>query len=120
MKATIFAIVCAVGGLMCTTLGPDTAQSPQIKQQIDYRGVVCVQYNAEWNVANRYPSVPGLKNYYIDISKDPQHKEKCKIKSLPTLIFYKDGKEFKRVDGGLAFKITAPVMEIKKQIDEAI
>ena len=122
MKATIIALTCAIAGIMCTTYVPQSEKphAEYSQQPIDYRGIVCVQYNAEWNSQHRYPNIPGIKNYYIDIAKESQHKERCRIKTLPTLIFFKDGKEFKRIDGGIMFKIDVPVEQLKKQIDEAI
>lgn len=121
MKTTIIAISAAIAGIMCTTYESSQNLAKEcLKKQIDYRGLVCVQYNADWNAQNRYPDVPGMKNYYVDISKDPQQKEKMKIKTLPTLVFLKDGKEIKRIDGGLMFKITMPAQAIKSQLNEGL
>ena len=122
MKTTLIAIGCAVAGIMCTPAIIDEPTSGIVKSstQIDFKGIVCVQYNADWNAQNRYPDIPGVKNYYVDISRDPSQKDRMKIKTIPTLVFFKDGKEFKRVDGGLMFKITAPVQQIKSQMNEGL
>jgi hypothetical protein len=105
-----------VVGVFCTTY-PASHSEKDIKQ-IDYRGIVCVQYNANWNNLNRYQQIPGIKNYYVDIETDLTARKRLNIKSLPTLIVYKDGKEVKRIEANIMMKIDTPVQVIKQQINE--
>lgn len=116
MKTSIFITLSMVLGVFCTTY-PSSYSEKNIKQ-IDYRGIVCVQYNAGWNQSNRYQQIPGIKNYYIDIETDLTARKRLNIRSLPTLIVYKDGKEVKRVEANIMMKIDMPVNVIKQQINE--
>lgn len=117
MKTTIFITLSMVVGIFCTTHPSSIASEKDVKQ-IDYRGIVCVQYNATWNSLNKYQSIPGIKNYYIDIESDLTARKRLNIKSLPTLIVYKDGKEVKRIEGNIMMRIDVPVHVVKQQINE--
>lgn len=84
-----------------------------------YVSVALVQINSEWNKENEYkiPQMPkNIKYIYVDLDKNPKLKEYLKIKSLPTIIVYKQGKETKRWEAGLHMKITAPFVEILKAL----
>lgn len=76
------------------------------------------QFNSGWNAANKYQWVetPKAKYFEVDLEKDPASKTKYSIKSVPTIIIFKDGKEFKRYEGGLQMKITTPIQEIQKNL----
>lgn len=76
------------------------------------------QFNSGWNAANKYQWVetPKAKYFEVDLEKDPTFKAKYNIKSVPTIIIFKDGKEFKRYEGGLQMKITIPIQVIQKDL----
>lgn len=118
MKTTIFITLSMVVGLFCTTHPSSFSLDKKDIKQIDYRGIVCVQYNASWNSSNKYHQIPGIKNYYVDIESDLTARKRLNIKSLPTLIVYKDGKEVKRIEGNIMMKIDMPVHVVKQQINE--
>jgi len=86
-------------------------------QQVPISTVV-FQFNSSWNTNNRYQWVetPKAKYFEVDIDKDPASKARYGIKSVPTIIIFKGGKEFKRYEGGLQMKITTPVQEIHKNL----
>jgi thioredoxin 1 len=46
------------------------------------------------------------------MDKYPELKNKMNIKSLPTIIIYENGKEVKRIDGGVLFKINQTQTQI--------
>ena len=84
-----------------------------------YVPVALVQINSEWNKENEYkmPQMPkNIKYIYVDLDKNPKLKDYLKIKSLPTIIVYKQGKETKRWEAGLHMKITTPFFEILKAL----
>ena len=125
MKATLFTL----GVLMVSTLGFISIKSAQ-PQPVPYSTmtftkevyvpVALVQVNSEWNKQNEYkiPQMPkNIKYIYIDLEKNPKLKEHFNIKSLPTVIVYKQGKETKRWEAGLHMKITAPFVEILKALN---
>jgi hypothetical protein len=80
---------------------------------------VVAQFNASWNSA---PNVTGFETakWYVynqvDISKDMQAKSKHKISTLPTVIFFKDGKEVKRWEAGVGMKATFTAQQINAEI----
>ena len=80
---------------------------------------VLAQFNASWNSA---PNVTGLETakWYsycqVDISKDMPLKGKHKITTLPTVIFFKDGKEVKRWEAGVGMKATFTAKQITAEI----
>jgi hypothetical protein len=125
MKATLFTL----GVLLVSTLGFVSVKSTQ-PQPLPHSAmtftkevhvpVALVQVNTEWNKQNEYkmPQMPkNIKYIYIDLEKNPKLKEHLKIKSLPTIIVYKEGKETKRWEAGLQMKITAPFAEILKALN---
>jgi len=81
-------------------------------------GTVVFQFNSSWNVTNEYRWVetPKAKYFEIDLDKSPKYKTKYNIKSLPTIIIFKNGQEFKRYEGGLQMKITIPIQAIQKDL----
>ena len=75
-----------------------------------------VQINYEWNKPNTYPwrNVPGIKYYYISLDKFPELKSKMRITSVPTILVLENGREVKRIEGGVMMKISVPQTEIIK------
>jgi thiol-disulfide isomerase/thioredoxin len=97
---------------------PKSNLTPNMFNALIYKGTTVIQLNSEWNKSNEYKWVetPKAKYYKIDLDKDPIYKEKLQVKSLPTLIIYKEGKEVKRYEGGLHMKITTPIQIIQKDL----
>lgn len=81
-------------------------------------GTVVFQFNSAWNSINEYKWVETFKAKYfeVDIDKNPKFKIKYNIKSLPTIIIFKNGQEVKRYEGGLQMKITTPIQVIQKDL----
>jgi len=108
-----FAIICALLFLpTISTSKPD---------QIDIEGVVIIHYNATWNEKNNYTSVAKIKDAKLLtawIDKDDTIKESEGIRSVPTVILYKDGKEIKRWEAGLAMALKISPAEIQSEVDK--
>lgn len=77
--------------------------------------LVVVQFNASFNAANTYRGLETLKvpYTYIEVDKQPMLKTQHKIKSLPTVIIFKQGKEVKRWEGDVMLKLSTPLNIIK-------
>tara|TARA_Y100001938_G_C7962594_1_gene365096 strand:- start:356 stop:712 length:357 start_codon:yes stop_codon:yes gene_type:complete len=85
------------------------------------RGITVVQYNAGFNKSNSIENLTKLadaKVYDAWIDQDPEMKETGRIKSVPTIIIYNNGKEVRRWEAGLMMKLDISYHEIQKFIDE--
>jgi len=78
------------------------------------KGVWVIQYNAEFNKNNEYNwlNVGGINYHLFDLDQNIELKSKMKIHSVPTIVVYKNGREVKRWEAGMQFKITIPQREI--------
>ena len=106
--------------LVCALLLLPTTSTPK-PDQIDIDGVVVVHYNATWNEKNNYTSVAKVKDAKVLtawIDKDNTIKESECIRSVPTVILYKDGKEIKRWEAGLALALKISAAEIQVEVDK--
>ena len=87
------------------------------------QGIVVVEYWAGWNKDNIVTAVEKLKDVKvfrvnIDTSTDLQVKNGVIV--VPTIIFYDDGKEYKRLQGDLSFTLKTTKKELQKIIDEIL
>ena len=73
------------------------------------QGKSVIQINATWNRINQYKwnSTSSIKYAEINLDEFPELKTKFNVQSVPVLLFYNNGKLTERVEGGMAFKITA-------------
>ena len=85
--------------------------------------LVVTHFNAEWNNPNKAEFVGDLKDCvitYVDIAKSPKIQEKHNVIVVPTIIIFNNGKEVKRFQADLSFKITATREDIQEEIDKLI
>ncbi len=83
-------------------------------------GLVVIEFNAGFNAANKYESLnnlSGARLYRIDIEKNPSLKTKYKIKSVPTIVLFRDGAEQWRWAAGLDMRIHVHWREIQDAIN---
>lgn len=83
-------------------------------------GLVVIEFNAGFNDANKYTSLnnlSGARLYRIDIEKNPSFKTKYNIKSLPTIILFRDGDEQWRWTAGLDMRIHTHWREMQDAIN---
>lgn len=88
---------------------------------ITKKGIVVVHYNAEFNSSNNYTDIVKIKDAKIFkawIDKDPAIKTQQGIRSVPTIVVYKNGKEIKRWEAGLSLSLGVPYLEIQNEIDK--
>lgn len=111
---TTVLIITLVGVLFFNKSNPN--QQPSTMPDLT-KGKTIVQLNYEWNKENTYKWVntPGVKYNYLSLDKfPPQVKEQLKIKTVPTIIVFNNGREIKRYDGGMMMEIKVPQSEILK------
>ena len=83
-------------------------------------GKSVIEFNAGFNTKNGYKDLgklTGAKLYRVDIEAKPQLKEKYKIKSLPTLILFRDGVEMWRWEAGIDMKLHTHHLDIQDAIN---
>lgn len=81
------------------------------------QGKTVLQINSSWNKANQYRWVPNPQVKYLEMSLDefPELKAKYQINSLPAILIFSNGRLIKKIEGGVAFRITVPQAEILRE-----
>ena len=89
---------------------------------ISKRGIVLVHYNTVFNAANNYVDVVKIKDAKIfkaTIDGNATLKQDERIRSVPTLILYKNGKEIIRWEAGIDLSLKhIDYREIQKEVDQ--
>jgi hypothetical protein len=83
-------------------------------------GKSVIEFNAGFNTKNGYKDLSRLENaklYRVDIEAKPYMKDKYKIKSVPTLILFRDGEEMWRWEAGIDMKLHTHYLEIQDAIN---
>lgn len=84
-------------------------------------GISVVQYNAEFNKSNSIKNLNRISDARIFnawIDKHPELKEKGAIRSVPTIVVYKDGEEIRRWEAGIMMQLNITYHDIQEYIDE--
>ena len=89
------------------------------------RGLVVVEFYATWNVANKVVILDtwdtfDAKVYRLNIDTYPKIQATNNVVILPTIIFYDEGEEVKRLQGDMSFSLKVTTKELDKIIDEIL
>ena len=89
------------------------------------RGVVVVEFWASWNDANKVILLDewetfDAKVYRLNIDLYPKVQSKNNVVILPTIIFYDDGEEVKRLQGDMSFSLKVTKEELEEIIEEIL
>ena len=87
------------------------------------QGIVVVEYWAGWNVINKIVDFEELENvelYRVNIDSCQNLQMENSVIVVPTIIFYDDGKEYKRLQGDLSFTLDVTKKDLQKIIDEIL
>jgi len=89
------------------------------------RDIVIVEFWASWNEANKVSILDewdtfDAKVYRVNIDLYPGIQSKNNVVILPTIIFYDDGKEVKRLQGDMSFSLKVTEKDLQKVIDEIL
>ena len=78
-----------------------------------------VHFNYKWNSSNTYRGLDKLRNVKVQYAYVEEQSESIQksIKSVPTIIIYKDGKPAARFEAGLQMKITANLEDVEALLD---
>lgn len=83
-------------------------------------GKSVIEFNAGFNAKNGYEQLgklSGARLFRVDIEEKPALRDKYKIKSVPTLILFRDGKEMWRWEAGIDMKLHVHHLEIQDAIN---
>ena len=87
------------------------------------KGIVVVEYWAEWNNANKFKELNQLKDctvYRACISSCNDAAAKYNIKAIPTVIIYDNGEEIKRFSPNIMLQLEASGKDVQSAIDEIV
>jgi len=87
------------------------------------QGIVVVEYWAGWNTINKVEDFEKLESvdlYRVNIDSSLDLQMKNSVIVVPTIIFYDDGKEYKRLQGDLSFTLDVTKKDLQKIIDEIL
>ena len=89
------------------------------------RGVVVVEFWASWNDANKVILLDewetfDAKVYRLNIDLYPKVQSKNGVVILPTIVFYDDGEEVKRLQGDMSFSLKVTKEELEEIIEEIL
>ena len=79
-----------------------------------------VHFNYEWNSGKAYKGLDRLKGVKVQYAYIEQQTDNIRksIKSVPTIVIYKDGKPIEVIEGGLKMKIEMTIEELQKIINK--
>ena len=89
------------------------------------RGLVVVEFWATWNEANKVTILDewdtfDAKVYRVNIESFPKIQADNNVVILPTIIFYDDGEEVKRLQGDMTFTLKTTIKELDEIIEEIL
>ena len=87
--------------------------------------ITIVEYWANWNIANKITmldsvTIEDAKIYRVLIDTNMTLAASEKIVVVPTIVFYDDGKEFKRLQADLTFKMKVTKKDLQGVVDEIL
>ena len=89
------------------------------------RGLVVVEFWATWNEANKVSVIDewdsfDAKVYRLNIDLYPKIQADNNVVILPTIIFYDDGEEVKRLQGDMTFNLKTTTDELDEIVEEIL
>ena len=89
------------------------------------RGLVVVEFWATWNEANKVTILDewdtfDAKVYRVNIESFPNIQADNNVVILPTIIFYDEGEEVKRLQGDMSFTLKTTTKELDEIIEEIL
>ena len=89
------------------------------------RGLVVVEFWATWNEKNKVVLLDewdtfDAKVYRVNIDLYPKIQAKNDVVILPTIIFYDEGEEVKRLQGDMSFSLKTSIKDLEDIIEEIL
>ena len=89
------------------------------------RNLVVIEFYATWNEANKVSIIDewdtfDAKVYRLNIDLYPKIQADNEVVILPTIIFYDEGEEVKRLQGDMSFTLKVTTDELDEIIEEIL
>jgi thioredoxin-like negative regulator of GroEL len=89
------------------------------------RNIVVVEFWATWNETNKVTLLEEWENfdvkiYRINIESYPKIQSDNDVVILPTIIFYDEGEEVKRLQGDMSFTLKTTIKELDEIVEEIL
>ena len=89
------------------------------------RNLVVVEFWATWNETNKVTLLEEWENfdvkiYRINIDLYPNIQAENDVVILPTIIFYDDGEEVKRLQGDMSFTLKTTIEQLDEIVEEIL
>ena len=89
------------------------------------RGLVVVEFWAGWNEMNKVAILDewdtfDAKVYRVNIESFPEIQANNEVVILPTIIFYDEGEEVKRLQGDMSFTLKVTTKQLDEIIEEIL
>ena len=115
-----------LGLMMITSLfGQIRELTDENFEKATVRGLVVVEFWATWNEANIVSILDewdtfDAKVYRLNIDLYPKIQSDNEVVILPTIIFYDEGEEVKRLQGDMSFTLKVTTKELDEIIEEIL
>ena len=114
-----------LGMLITTLFGQVRDLTDENFEKATARGVVVVEFWATWNEVNKVNIIDewdtfDAKVYRVNIDLYPKIQSKNNVVILPTIIFYDEGEEVKRLQGDMSFTLKITTKELDEIIEEIL
>ena len=121
--------------LMITSLFGQVDEFDEVKQlreltsenfdRATARNIVVVEFFATWNEQNKVTILDtwdtfDAKVYRVNIDLFPKIQAENEVVILPTIIFYDEGEEVKRLQGDMSFTLKVTTKELDEIIEEIL
>ena len=89
------------------------------------RGLVVIEFWASWNEVNKVTLLDDwetfdAKVYRLNIDSYPKIQSENGVVILPTIIFYDEGEEVKRLQGDMSFSLKVTKEELEEIVEEIL
>ena len=89
------------------------------------RGLVVIEFWASWNEVNKVTLLDDwetfdAKVYRLNIDSYPKIQSENGVVILPTIIFYDEGEEVKRLQGDMSFSLKVTEKKLEEIIEEIL
>ena len=89
------------------------------------RGLVVIEFWASWNKVNKVTLLDDwetfdAKVYRLNIDSYPKIQSENGVVILPTIIFYDEGEEVKRLQGDMSFSLKVTEKQLEEIIEEIL
>ena len=114
-----------LGMLITTLFGQVRELTDENFEKATTRGLVVVEFYATWNVTNKVIAIDewdsfDAKVYRLNIDTYPKIQAANAVVILPTIIFYDEGEEVKRLQGDMSFSLKVTTKELDNIIEEIL